>query len=673
MPPAVTFPAIARISFLALLLVAGLLTAGSPLTSQSSAQAIDPSHPLDALTYHEIETVVGVLRKKGLVSDETTYPVMTLVPMPKSEVLDWRPGKPFSRAALVVARRPGETREAVVDITRQALRSSRLVEDGQPAYTEPEWRRATRAVAGDDRFRSALRGRGIKDPARLLCAAEPPGYFPSEPYEQSRRIMRVRCQDPATARHRFHPTPVEGLSAIVDADTGTVIDVIDRTPQVSAAIDAVEIDEPAAMAPLNPVVIATPEGPNFTLSGALGVNWLNWSFHLRADRRSGLVVSLVRFNDRGEDRLIVYEMELGEIFVPYMDPGEGWATRTFLDAAEFGLGYLASPLDVGTDCPASAYYITLFYPSDYGGQFAVERALCIFEQPTGAPAWRHYDLSSDTVEARRGVELVVRMIPTIGNYDYIVDYVFAPTGSIRMRVGATGVDAVKAVEADDLGSPTAERDTRFGALVAPNLVAPYHDHYFSYRIDMAVDGPDNTFIREVIEPARIDGDNPRTSLWRLKRHVMETEGPLDAGHHGRSGEIWRVINPNRRTAPLGYHPGFELMPGHGLQTSVLSPDDPAQQRAAFSAWSLAVTRRNAEERYSTGAYPVRHPGRGLPEYMADRESIVNTDIVLWYTIGFRHVTRPEDWPVLPTMWHDFTLRPYGFFARDPSSTLPPPQ
>ena len=50
--------------------------------------------------------------------------------------------------------------------------------------------------------------------------------------------------------------------------------------------------------------------------------------------------------------------------------------------------------------------------------------------------------------------------------------------------------------------------------------------------------------------------------------------------------------------------------------------------------------------------------------------IENTDIVAWYTLGFHHVTRAEDWPVMPVMWHDFVLRPFDFFSENPVLTLP---
>ena len=133
--------------------------------------------------------------------------------------------------------------------------------------------------------------------------------------------------------------------------------------------------------------------------------------------------------------------------------------------------------------------------------------------------------------------------------------------------------------------------------------------------------------------------------------------------------MWRIVNPNRQNR-LGQHPGYELRLTHSA-ISLLRPEDPAQRRAAFSAAPLWVTAYDPKELYAAGMYPNQiKGGDGLPAYAARHRPVENTDIVLWATIGFHHLPRPEDWPVLPTMWHTLALVPYGFFDRNPSIDTP---
>ena len=50
----------------------------------------------------------------------------------------------------------------------------------------------------------------------------------------------------------------------------------------------------------------------------------------------------------------------------------------------------------------------------------------------------------------------------------------------------------------------------------------------------------------------------------------------------------------------------------------------------------------------------------LPRWMRANRGIENTAIVLWYALGFHHVVRAEDWPAMPTSWHQFELQPLAF-------------
>ncbi len=51
--------------------------------------------------------------------------------------------------------------------------------------------------------------------------------------------------------------------------------------------------------------------------------------------------------------------------------------------------------------------------------------------------------------------------------------------------------------------------------------------------------------------------------------------------------------------------------------------------------------------------------------------IENTDVVLWYTMGHTHLPCPEDYPVMPTAYIGFTLKPAGFFNLNPANDVPP--
>ncbi len=308
-------------------------------------------------------------------------------------------------------------------------------------------------------------------------------------------------------------------------------------------------------------------------------------------------------------------------------------------------------------------------PDENGEPVLVKSRICLFERDTGSPLWRHAEFANRTYAGRPAKELVLRSIPSVGNYDYVIDWVLTEAGTIRIDVGATGIDAAEGVAARTMADPSAAGDTAYGRLVAPQLTAINHDHFLSFRLDVDIDGPGNTLIRRRIVPQRVGGDVGRQSLWRVTDQDVTEEGPLGNDAHGLE-EIWRIVNPSL-TSGLGQHPGYELRAEHSA-TSLLASSDFPQRRAAFSAAPLWVTAYDPSELYSAGDYPNQSKGGdGLPAYVAQHRPVANADIVLWYTMGFHHLTRPEDWPVMPTMWHSVSLVPDGFFDHNPAIEAAP--
>jgi primary-amine oxidase len=641
------------------------------VTASCRAQTPLVIHPMDALTPTEVGSSVAILKAAGLATDSTRYPIITLLELPKAEVIAWKPGQAVRRLAYVVMRDARETSEARLDLLAGTVLEHRKLPGAQPLIMDAEWTLARDRFMADPRFKAALARRGLDKDDKVFCTPNSAGYYPDESYA-NRRILKVPCFMDSQKLHPSLARPIEGLMGVVDSETGDVLDVLDREAMVPLAPAPAGYGNsaPAPNPPAYRVDIAADQGSNIKLSGNLEVAWQNWSFHARADKRAGIILSLVKFRDDQRQRLIAYQMNLSEIFVPYMDPDPTWSYRTFLDAGEFGLGYLISSLEEDIDCPPYAIMIDLNFPDDFGGIYQRPRAACVFERATGDPAWRHYSTGSKKYLGRAATDLVLRFAPSLGNYDYIIDYVFSANGNITTRVGATGFDALKSVASADMDSLTAKADTRYGSLIAPYLVAPNHDHYFGFRFDLDIDGAANSLEADRFAPEEITQATGRKSLWRLETRRIGQEGGIEPDHMTKGGATYRVINPNEKTG-LKYNPSYWLNAGHSV-TSILSPDDPPQQRADFSSHTLWATRYKPDELWAAGQFPnLSHGGDGLPSFAKDAESIDNADLVVWYTMGFRHAPRPEDFPILPTFWHEFTLRPYRFFDRDPSSRLNP--
>jgi primary-amine oxidase len=645
---------------------AGFLVLVLLVTLPVCVSAQSARHPLDGLTASEYWSALDTLKVSGHVDASTRYPFITLREPAKDEVLQWKSGQSMRREAFVVVKQGAKTFEAIVDIAGKKLSSWKEIPGVQPNITEEEGIGVSDAVKEIPEWQAAMRRRGITDYSTVICFGNSPGYF-GTPEEQGRRLLRIACMD----RHdvwEVDSRPIEGVVVVWDANEKKAIRVID-TGVVPVPRGAGNFDE-ASVGPLRdvptPISVQQPLGPSFRVHGQ-EVSWQKWNFHFRVDRRLGLIVSNVGYADEGKLRSILYEGSLSEIFVPYMDPSETWYWATYFDAGELANGF-SSPLESGADCPENAVYFDQVYGDERGMPQLSPRAACLFERYSGDMAWRHTG-HSDPIESRKRRDLVLRTIGTFGNYDYAFDWVFRQDGTIQVAVGATGIDELKGVIPKNVEEDHDGRAEAYGRFVAQNTVAPDHDHYFSFRLDFDVDGTANSFVRDQLKVEKLPAGSARKSVWVAKPEIAKTEKQAKLHMNMEQPELWRVINPSVKNA-VGHPVGYEIMPGDNAM-SLMLPEDYPQRRAGFIDYQLWVTPFRENERYAAGDYPAQSKGGdGLPAWTKADRGIENTDIVLWYTMGFHHVPHSEDFPVMPTMWHEFELRPYNFFSRNPAVDLP---
>ncbi|GAB3975414.1 hypothetical protein GCM10027615_42820 [Plantactinospora veratri] len=205
--------------------------------------------------------------------------------------------------------------------------------------------------------------------------------------------------------------------------------------------------------------------------------------------------------------------------------------------------------------------------------------------------------------------------------------------------------------------------------MAPGLGAPYHQHLFSARLDVTVDGTRNAVDELDVRALPVGPDNPYGNAFTRVATRLSTESEGARHADASVGRSWRISNPER-LGRLGRPVGYQLRP-EGQSVLLAAPDSSVARRAAFATRSLWVTRYDPEQRYPAGDLVNQHPGRaGLPEYVAADRPIDGEDIVLWHTFGTTHFPRPEEWPVMPVDRCGFTLRPDGFFDRNPTLDVP---
>ncbi|KAH8919795.1 amine oxidase catalytic domain-containing protein [Atractiella rhizophila] len=405
--------------------------------------------------------------------------------------------------------------------------------------------------------------------------------------------------------------------------------------------------------------------PRFRVDREKGeVQWLGWEFWLGFERDMGLNFWNIRF--LGER--IIYEMSAQEAMAQYSGNDPHQASTVFLDRA-FGMGTCVMELMIGYDCPHHSVLLPAVY-HDGGGTLVKENAICIFEMEDNKPLTRHTAWNRDEMGASRGYSLTVRTISTVGNYDYLFDYVFRLDGSIEIHLSASGYLQGGYWESGQFDYGTQIMATSMGSL---------HDHVVNYKIDFDIAGRKNSMqavyveMEEKPEPWFMDEDWGSTVVQpKIQRRWIDNEDDSRVNWPDNFGGAFLIANKNQ-TNRWGNPRAYAIHP----QTSTIHMTNLKSKRTLKNVnWAkqhVAVTKYHDNERWSSSQWNINLPGAPPVDFYEwfNSESLDQEDLVAWVSLGMHHIPRAEDSPMtLTNLAHSsLLLTPFNYFDYDISMDL----
>ena len=617
------------------------------------------SHPLDPLVAEEFRQAVAILRREKDVGERWRFASIELKEPSKETLQGFAEGDPIPREAVVVCwnREDGQAYKSVVSLTGDRVLSWEHRPGEQPNITADEFHECDAALREDPRVVEALATRGIIDVDLVLFDV---WAYGGSLIAESYRGLRVGWADVwyrNSEDSNPYANPVNGLKLIVDLNRTELLEVedafvVDKPDIMGEYLPKYVPERPRSG--IKPLEITQPEGASFVLDGH-ELRWQKWSMRVGFNYREGLVLHTVGY----EGRPVAYRMSFAEMVVPYRDPSPEHFRRTAFDVGEWGLGFMTTSLTLGCDCLGEISYLDATLHDSRGEPYTIKDAVCVHEEDD-AVLWKHVDEVAGA-EVRRSRRLVVSFHATVANYEYLAYWRFYQDGNIECEVRATGIMVTSHF-------PEGEQPP-YGDLVDERTYAPFHQHFLVARLDLDIDGRDNTAYMSESEALPVGPDNPH-GLALVQRNTplrTEEEGKQDYDWHTQ--RYWKVVNDDVKNG-LGTPVGYKLVPG-GCFPAMLDPSSPVFERAGVIGHNLWVTPYREDERWPCGEFVNQSAAdTGLAEWTEENRSIENTDIVLWYVFGLHHITRPEDWPVMPVDTVSFWLKPAGFFDRNPALDVP---
>ena len=328
--------------------------------------------------------------------------------------------------------------------------------------------------------------------------------------------------------------------------------------------------------------------------------------------REGLVLHEIAYEDRGTLRRSSTAPRWRRCSSPTATRRPRTASRTSSTMGEYGVGWLANPLDARLRLPGRDPLLRR--RRQRPGRRADGRSrtpICMHEEDS-AIGWKHTDFRTEEVEVRRLRRLVISfdrhrrqlrvrvlLVPLHRRHDRVRGQ--AHRRDLDRRAGARRA---------------ARRTARWSR---PGLYGPHHQHFFCVRLDMAVDGNANTVVQVDSEPLPLGPGQPdRHGLGDQAHGLRDARREAQAADRPAArplladrepGQGLRARRPGRLQARPGRERGADVRAG--LAASPRAPASRSKHvwvtrlRPGASASRPATTRTST--RAATACRATRRP------------------------------------------------------------------
>jgi primary-amine oxidase len=404
-------------------------------------------------------------------------------------------------------------------------------------------------------------------------------------------------------------------------------------------------------------VVTQPKGASFTIEGDV-FKWQKWQFRMTFNYREGMVLHGVTYDGRP----LFYRVSLSDMSVPYADPRPPFHKKQAFDLGDTGAGLVANDLKLGCDCLGAIAYIDGLIADDKGRPLWKKNAVCVHEQDAGL-LWKHTNYRTQRAAVVRKRELVLQSIITVSNYEYILAFMFDQAGELSYEVRATGILSTQPIDP--------EVNVPWGTVVHDGVLATYHQHILSLRIDPELDGDSkNSLVYEEVKPMPVDPKtNPHGNGYIGYGNTIETSGGYDLD--ASLNRVYKIQSSTKINPVNNKKVGYKIhVPP--MQPIVANENSFHNQRADFADHPIYVTKFRENQLFAGGQYTNQNKqSTGLRKWSSRKDPVRDEDIVVWVQFGLQHVPRCEDFPVMPAEIIKVSLKPVNFFTKNPAIDVPP--